>query len=148
MISFRPAQSWDLEEIIAIENSSFDDPWSTQLLESEFLKQVNEKWPRLWVAEIDDKVIAYLDSHLVVDELQIMKIAVRTENRGRGVASNFMQNVEIQAKKLGAEKITLEVRVSNIEAINLYKKLGFAEVSIRENYYNNNEDALLMDKIL
>jgi ribosomal-protein-alanine N-acetyltransferase len=82
---------------------------------------------------------------LILDEAHITNIAVHPGHRRRGVGRLLMETLMKEAVRLNMERMTLEVRVSNKEAISLYKSLGFEEGGIRKGYYSNNrEDALIM----
>lgn len=99
-------------------------------------------------AELDGRakrVAGYGGLWLMVDEAHITAIAVAPPYRGLGVGEQlFLALVDI-AREMGAQYITLEVRVSNTVAQNLYRKYGFKETGVRRRYYSdNNEDALIM----
>jgi ribosomal-protein-alanine N-acetyltransferase len=90
-------------------------------------------------------VVGYAGYWFVVDEAHISTIAVHPEWRGRGVGEHLLVHLLGQALDLGAVAATLEVRVSNTAAQNLYRKYGFEQVGRRRRYYRDNgEDALLM----
>lgn len=82
---------------------------------------------------------------IMVDEAHINTIAVRNAYRRQGIGEWLLIFLIDMAKQLQANTITLEVRVSNKEAQELYRKYGFREVGIRRRYYTNDgEDALIM----
>ena len=82
---------------------------------------------------------------LIIDEAHITNIAVHPEKRGIGLGELLMVHLMTMAKFYGAADMTLEVRVSNDIAKNLYHKLNFKEKGFRKNYYaDTNEDALIM----
>ena len=87
-------------------------------------------------------VLIYED---LLDNLTIDYIVVNEEFRNNGIATSLLKEMEIRHES--AQNITLEVRESNITAINFYKKNGFNEITKRKHYYKN-EDALLMMKKL
>ena len=81
----------------------------------------------------------------MVDEAHISTIATMREWRGRGIGELLLVAMIDEAQSLGAEKVTLEVRVSNLVAQNLYRKYGFKVEGRRRRYYSDNgEDALIM----
>jgi len=97
------------------------------------------------VALQGEKVVGYGGMWIVLDEAHITNVAVHPELRGRGVGRALMMELLSRAVVLGAPGITLEVRVSNQVARNLYKSLGFVEKGMRRKYYSdNNEDAIIM----
>ena len=93
---------------------------------------------------IDDKVIGYLDYSLIYDRMEIDNFFVNPLYRNKGIGSMLMEYLIGIAKSNDVLNITLEVRVSNIIAINLYKKYGFSEVAMRKYYYGD-EDGILME---
>jgi len=82
--------------------------------------------------------------HIILDEGHITNIAVRAQDRGRGIGKLLLQSMMQYASNLGAAYLTLEVRQSNAAAIALYTSHGFIAVNRRKGYYENGEDALLM----
>ena len=94
---------------------------------------------------LDDKSIAYLEYSLIYDRMEIDNIMVMEEYRGEGIGTKLMAHLINLATKYHVDNITLEVRVSNEIARNLYKKFGFYEVAIRKYYYGD-EDGILMEK--
>ncbi len=87
----------------------------------------------------------YAGLWLMVDEAHITTIAVRPHLRGWGLGETLLLSLADIAVNAGADKLTLEVRVSNHEAQSLYRKFGFREEGLRRRYYSdNNEDALIM----
>lgn len=94
---------------------------------------------------IDGVSVSYLEYSIIYDRMEIDNIYVIMEYRNRGIASEMMEYVIDIFKNKNLDNITLEVRVSNEAAINLYKKYGFNEVSIRKYYYGD-EDGILMEK--
>ena len=93
---------------------------------------------------IEDKVIGYLDYSLIYDRMEIDNFLVNPLYRNKGIGNKLMTYLIDIANKINVDNITLEVRVSNIVAINLYKKYGFLEVAIRKYYYGD-EDGILME---
>ena len=94
---------------------------------------------------LDDKVIGYLDYSLIYDRIEIDNFMVMDEYRCQGIGTKLMSYLVSLAISLRVVNITLEVRVSNNIAINLYKKFGFREVALRKYYYGD-EDGILMEK--
>ena len=93
----------------------------------------------------EEGVIGYCGMWLVMDEAHITNIAISPQQRGNKFGEALMKEAMDQAKARGAKLMTLEARVSNIAALNLYKKLGFQNGGIRKGYYTDNqEDAIVM----
>ena len=90
-----------------------------------------------------DKVLGYLEIRLVDGVIDIMNIFVNEENRKQGIATSLMEEM---FKKEEYSRIMLEVNEHNDEAIRLYNKLGFKEISLRDRYYGE-DTAIIMEKV-
>ena len=99
---------------------------------------------RYFVALVDGKRAGYVGSWLTLPNAEILNLFVSDRYRGLGIGKSLMDHVIEVCNENEIEALTLEVRVSNEHAIKLYKDLGFKSVTVRKNYYENNEDALLM----
>ena len=90
-------------------------------------------------------IIAFAGLWLMIDESHITTIAVHPDYRGRGIGELMLNSLIRISGDIGARMVTLEVRVSNLVAQNLYRKYGFREAGLRRRYYSDNhEDALIM----
>jgi len=94
---------------------------------------------------IDDNVIGYLDYSMIYDRMEIDNFTVLEEYRNQGIGTKLLAHLISIAIEYRVINITLEVRMSNDIAINLYKKFGFREVALRKFYYGD-EDGILMEK--
>lgn len=136
-------QREDLEQIWEIENLSFTSPWSKKALQAELAN------PRAFylVAKLEEKVIGYAGCWAILDEGHITNVAVHPEYRKKKVATLLLMKLEHELVKKGVSSLTLEVRVSNEIAQNLYLQRGFRPFGLRKKYYSDNsEDALIMWK--
>lgn len=132
----------DIDAVLKIEHESFATPWSREAF---FNELTNNQFAMYIVLEEEEKVIGYCGVWVVVDEGHITNIALLPEYRGKRLGEALLTKVMETAKKMGAKKMTLEVRVTNKVAQSLYRKLGFQDGGIRKNYYTDNqEDALVM----
>ena len=135
----------DLDPILAIEQLSFQWPWSRLSFEGELSCQ--SAFSYVVKSDQVEQIVAYAFLRRVVDELHVLKIAVTPAQRGRGMATWFLNHCFTMGAQQGANSVYLEVRLSNIAAIKLYEKLGFKEIGRRSNYYpDSKEDALVMLK--
>lgn len=134
----------DLQEVVNLENLLFaDDPWT----KSAWLYEMHENpFACILVCTIEEKVVGYIDYWIIYEQMQIANIAVHPAFQRQGLAQEMMNFAINEAIHKGCETLSLEVRVSNIKAINLYEKNGFITVSTRKGYYSNGEDAYLMVK--
>lgn len=131
-----------LKEIMEIEQESFGaDSWSVD----SFLSELNSKYTN-YVSVIDqeNKVVGYAGCRILLDEAEIVNICVRSDYRGLGIGSKILEYYITLWKEKNIKYAFLEVRVSNSNAINLYKKFGFEIISLRKEYYSNQEDAYVM----
>lgn len=99
---------------------------------------------RYFIALVDGKRAGYVGSWLTMPNAEILNLFVSEEYRGLRLGKLLMADVFEVCKEEKIEMLTLEVRVSNTYAINMYKDLGFEVSHVRKNYYGNNEDAYLM----
>ena len=141
-IVVRPMVTEDIPAIIAIEEVSFSNPWKPESFISELN---NNKIARYYCLVLEDKVVGYMGLWLIIGEAHITNVAIWPGCRGQGWGEYLMRYVMQEMRKLGIVRITLEVRVSNTTAQNLYAKLGFKSAGIRPRYYSDNkEDAYIM----
>ncbi len=133
----------DLEAVVALEATSFTNPWSRELLARELAESALS---RLYVLRTPEQpVAAFCLCWLIVDELHINTIAVDPAQRRRGLATELMRHAIADAVAEGARRATLEVRRSNAAAIALYARLGFRICAVRPAYYTKpEEDALIL----
>ena len=140
-VSFRPLTPADLDEVMAIERTSFAFPWSSRF----FLQELQVHCARSILAEVDGRIVGYILFWLLPDAIDIHNVAVHTEFRRCGIGRFLLQRVVSEARRRYSIRVTLEVRRSNIAAQRLYEGLGFIATGIRKGYYSDNgEDALAM----
>ena len=131
----------DLRAIEEIERRSYPTPWSRTMFAGELGKPTS----RCYGAFDDDLLRAYLIVARYVDAWHVMNVAVDPDARRRGIAQAMLEHLFDDTSDDGTRGYTLEVRVSNAEAIRLYERLGFVSTGIRRGYYTDNrEDALIM----
>ncbi len=142
----RPMDFDDLEEIVWLDGQCFPDPWSLDTFVYEITKNNLASYVVI-VDQENNKIAGYSGMWIVLEEAQITNIAVLGEYRGLGLGEALMTRQLKDSIIAGANKMTLEARISNRVAINLYKKLGFKHAGIRKEYYENDrEDAVIMWK--
>ena len=132
-------------QVAALEAICFRDPWSEKSVASE----LNNPLSHWLVAVEDDAVLGYIGSQTVLDESDMMNVAVSPAHRRKGIAEALVLALADALREKGSVKLTLEVRASNVPAITLYEKLDFKPIGLRKNYYRNpKEDALILQKEL
>jgi ribosomal-protein-alanine N-acetyltransferase len=141
MIEIRRLVNADLGAVERIERRSYPTPWSRSMFASELAKPSS-----ICLGALEgDELLGYLIISSYVDAWHVMNIAVDPDHRGRGVARALFDRLFELTAGDDARGFTLEVRVSNQEAIRLYDRLGFRSKGVRRAYYTDNrEDALIM----
>ena len=129
--------------VAALEICCFSDPWSEKSVASELTNPLS-----YWLVAVEgDTVVGYVGSQTVIDETDMMNIAVHPDHRRCGIAKALIEALIQGLKERGSRCLTLEVRASNTPAISLYTELGFLEAGRRKNYYRNpKEDAMILRK--
>ena len=94
---------------------------------------------------LDENSVGYLEYSLIYDRIEIDNFYVDEKYRNNGIGTKLLAHLVSLAISYRVINITLEVRVSNLVAISLYKKFGFREVALRKYYYGD-EDGILMEK--
>ncbi len=131
----------DVDAIDAIEQQAMPAPWSRMMFVSEIAKPASI----CLGAFVDERLVAYVIVSRYVDAWHVMNLVVAPENRRQGIAKRLLHAVFEAAGDDDTRGFTLEVRVSNDAAIDLYENLGFRGQGVRRGYYTDNrEDALIM----
>ena len=141
-----PMQSSHISEIAALEAATFSLPWDEASIRAEL-----ENPLALWLVAEGERgtVLGYVGSQSCFEDADILNVAVVPAARRRGIAAALMTELEARLAPKGVERITLEVRASNLPAIRLYEGLGYGQVGLRKNYYEKpREDALILQKSL
>ena len=140
----RRLQLNDLDAIMEIEPEAYGTHhWSRQ----SFIGELTNSCGYYYGAECMEtgRLLGYTGYWLMVDEAHVTTLAVHPEARRRRVAERLLLNSFVEAKAEGALRLTLEVRVSNTAARDLYSKYGFKRLGVRKRYYQDNkEDALVL----
>ena len=141
----RKAGLTDLRAVSAIEKESFPSPWSRWIFLAELTQPVSHFWvigpasPSPW------QVWGYIVFWVVADEMHLLNLAVRSDQRRQGIAQTLLRQALEKSRAQGAQVAWLEVRPSNTAARALYESFGFQEVGRRPLYYaDTEEDAILL----
>ena len=140
-----PMTAAHVPRIAALEGVCFSDPWPEAAILPELTNALS-----LWLVAVSgDSVLGYVGSQTVMDESDIMNLAVAPQCRRQGIARALITALMKALQKKGSGSLTLEVRASNAGAIALYESMGFLAVGRRPNYYfHPKEDALILRKDL
>ncbi len=142
-----PLTEEDLDEVIEIERACFSNPWPPDA----FLPSQGDSWARVLVLRDRHRpsmVRGYICFWMLQGEMEIQNVAVRMQERRTGGARYMLVAAIEEARRHQCRSAWLEVRPSNMAAINLYQGLGFRQVGVRKRYYDDGEDALLMHATL
>jgi ribosomal-protein-alanine N-acetyltransferase len=143
MVVVRGMRYDDLDQITEIEKICFSLPWS----KASFEKELQNELAYYQCAEENGKIMGYMGMWRILDECHITNVAVLPEYRKMGIASSLINKMVEICKCSEIQTMTLEVRESNLPAINLYRKFGFISAGKRPKYYLKPlEDAIIMWK--
>lgn len=143
MVQYRRMTIDDVQAVHKIELATFPTPWT---LDSFYYEMTENQYAHYLVAEDENgEIIGFCGIWLVIDAAQITNVAVVQTVRGQGIGETLMREAMRVAKEANMDVMSLEVRVTNTVAQNLYRKLGFQDGGLRKGYYTDNqEDALVM----
>lgn len=143
-VTVRRATIADLERIMEIEVMAYPAPWHTQTMRSELEADPERKV--YLVAEVDGWMAGYIGSHVFAGEVHIATVAVSPRYQRMGLGELLVLTMLAYAVERGCDYVTLEYRISNRAAEQLYQKVGFIPVRVRTSYYiDNGEDAIVAE---
>jgi ribosomal-protein-alanine N-acetyltransferase len=139
-VNIRPVGLDDIESISILEQASFNDPYP-----SYFLEELARDNPETFlVLTVNNKIVGYGIINHWEDHEHLISIAVDPNNRKKGFGERIL--VELEKRSSKTRPLRLEVRQSNVAAIQLYSKRGFTKTGLAEGYYADGEDAITMEK--
>ena len=141
--SLRPVTEEDLPKLVEIEQKVHVAPWSL----AHFHAELDKPYSQVLVLtddETDSQIAAYVVYWLMLDECEILNIAVDLPFRGLRFAKRMLRQVVNAATHKDLKRVVLDVRKTNQAAIQLYQGLGFTITQVRKNFYSNGEDAYQM----
>ena len=132
----------DITRVLELENQLFTSPWG----EDDFKYELESNlYSTVFVDEFDDNIVGYVGIWIIFEQAQITTLGVDKSYQHKHIGQALLVHAMEVAVEKHAELMSLEVRISNIAAQNLYRKLGFKTETIRKDYYqDNHEDAYLM----
>lgn len=142
---FREMLVEDLDQVMEIEEDLFSVPWTRE----GFLTYLMKKDTMFFVVEEKEKILGFCSMMTVLDEGDILNVAVRRDRQKEGIGQFLVASILRMADMQGIRLVHLEVREGNGAARRLYERLGFKEDGLRRNYYENPvENAVLMTKTM
>lgn len=134
----------DLDQVLTIEQACFPRGWNLGHFQAELASERSS----CVVAELDGRVAGYLCLTVLLDEAEILDVAVDPVLQRSGIGAALLAWACDEAIRRGAVLLLLEVRATSQPAIALYERFGFKQTGLRKAYYEENIDAVLMDKKL
>lgn len=131
----------DMPAVLAIENAVFEFAWT----EDDFIRCLRQRNCIGMVAEIDEEVVGFMMYELHKSRIHLISIAVAQSHQGRGIGKAMVAKLIGKLSSTGRNRITVEVRETNLAALNAFRSIGFRAVQVLKNLYeDSDEDAYLM----
>ena len=143
-LTFRPMTLDDIDAVMLLEEAVYPFPWTKRIF-----KDCIRVGYDCWLALFQNTVVAHAVISVAAGESHMLNLSVTSDLQGKGIGKQFVQFLINIARNKQAEIMMLEVRASNVRAINCYNSAGFNEIGSRKDYYpapNGKEDALLFAK--
>jgi len=142
-LTIRPMTEADLPVVIEMEMDLFTDPWPLSIFQEDLVSG----YSYLFVAQMDNIIVAYAILWIGVEEGHLTNIAVDRKYQRKSIAKRLLSHILSFAADMGLTQVILEVRRSNTPAISLYESFGFVHLGVRKNYYcRPAEDCLVLKK--
>ena len=135
-----PAQLHHLNDIIFIEKSAFNQPWTKNQFMNDIQSELDSE---NWVYVINELVTGYIFGWIIQGEFHLNNIAVHPEYLRRSIGKNLIQHIIARVILRNVGVILLEVSAENIPGRECYQSLGFNQMGIRKDYYSKGDDAIL-----
>ena len=140
-VTVRPMTEADLDQVMELEKAIFASPWRRSF----FLSDINRPQGLSVVVEDEGVILGYAVAW-GTEETHLANLAVSEDERGKGIGGRLLDEVIAFAQRSRAESIYLEVRVSNTIARKFYSEREFVPTYMRKGYYENGEDAVIMER--
>ena len=149
MITYRQPIALDIPVLVTLDKELFPySPWNSAQFKEEFAGIPATRF--FSIAEDGNQVVGYAGVFAPGEDIEadILTVGVIPTHRGRGIAKEFIAQMEHWARQRKARAMMLEVKVDNVEAIGLYLSLGYLKISVRMDYFGPGLDAQVMRKEL
>ena len=141
-VHIQPMRRRHVRSVLRIEQQVYPRPWSASLFMSELAMRSTRAY---YVARVGRELVGYAGLMMTLDEGHVTTIAVDPRQHRSKIGTRLLLVLAREAIARGATALTLEVRMSNKAAQDMYRRFGFGPVGVRKNYYQEvNEDALVM----
>lgn len=141
-MQIRKAEKKDISQIVVIAKEEFGiDAWT----ENQFLSELEESNRIFLVAEDNGEILGYLTTMTLIDEMEILDIAVKNEHKRKHIASSLFDEL-LRKYAVDIKKFFLEIAEDNFIAHKLYEKYGFKDIAVRKNYYKSGKNAIIMQR--
>lgn len=143
-LNYEPMTESDLEEVLELEREVYSHPWSR----GNFIDSLSSGYQAWILRDPSLALLGYFVVMAVVDEAHLLNVAVSAERQGQGLGYLLLNQAVACARGLGLESVLLEVRPSNVRALDIYQRYGFQTIGRRKDYYpaadSAREDAIVM----
>ncbi len=143
-LTFEPMHADDLQQVLAIENQCFEDPWSATYFRLSLKRPRSSEY--FYVARREQTVVGYIIFYILHEEAQILNIAVLPACQRQGIGKYLLASALEMIQSDSDREVFLEVAVGNLPAQYLYREFGFRICGIRKNYYGRYKDAYVLRK--
>ena len=134
----------DVPAVIHIASGTGLPQWTTD----NYLIERDSPVAHFLVAEADTNIAGFAGAHIVLDEAELLIIAVSLSHLRSGIGSQLLARLLLDAHHRGVKRVWLDVRVDNAPARALYRNHGFIDANLRKRYYKDGGDALIMSRVL
>ena len=142
-LTVEPMRRRHLAEVMPIESVSYPRPWPIGVFQSE-MDMMRRGERHYVVAREDGAIVGYGGVMFVLDDAHVTNIAVAAKRQRAGIATRVLAELAWNAIERGCQALTLEVRATNTGAQALYQQFGFVPAGVRQKYYENSDDAIVM----
>ena len=129
-----------LDEIVSIENSSFEKPWTRNQIKGDIQANISSE---NWVHTLDGKVVGYIFGWIPQNKFHLHNIAVHPDTLRKKIGKKLIKHIILIVADQKVNVILLEVSVNNVSTRKCYQSLGFVQTGIRKDYYSKGDDAIL-----
>ena len=129
-----------LDEIVSIENSSFEKPWTRNQIKGDIQANISSE---NWVYTLDGKVVGYIFGWISQNKFHLHDSAVHPYHLRKKIGKKLIKHIILIVADQKVNVILLEVSVNNFSARKCYQSLGFVQTGIRKDYYSKGDDAIL-----